>query len=450
MKIFSLLIFFIILFFTSHLVFANGGPIDGSEMLRTGNIVPLRKENIQLQKENLLIRIEDNYVNVVVVYHLINNAPIAQEITYGFPVDISENAFFEDNSPQLRPRQNYLPSITFQLDSTKLQIINIKKQGKLNDNIKTDFEKLIPYRFWHIVKFSLPPGKEKTLVVKYRVKAYYSDWATNKSITPMFQPRVVGYDLTPAQNWGNSIIDSLNITIDGTYVHQQKGNIEIRGLPFQNTNNIFHASFKNFSLKNNKSIIILYSHNNIPLDYLRRTSIKKSDIRNIRASSMLSANHSVNNLFDLNLSTAWSEGVNGNGVGQTIEIELRDIPVYLVAIANGYRKSPYLFKANNRLKLVDVELVFVPINGIKREKIYKKTVNLSEEEIEYDGKGDIYASLISLFNPDKDFLSENSDSDPESAQDYLLRRVTLKIVSVIPGLTFDDTCISEIIIQKKI
>ena len=60
MKQFKLLIITII-YILSIDVHANGGPIDGSAVYRTGNIVLLKYERIKLEKEILKIKVQGDY-----------------------------------------------------------------------------------------------------------------------------------------------------------------------------------------------------------------------------------------------------------------------------------------------------------------------------------------------------------------------------------------------------
>ena len=61
------------------------------------------------------------------------------------------------------------------------------------------------------------------------------------------------------------------------------------------------------------------------------------------------------NLTDLDLRTAWVEGVDGNGIGESITfkvetIEAADIQIQELVIVNGYVKNRALWKANSRVK----------------------------------------------------------------------------------------------------
>ncbi len=135
---------------------------------------------------------------------------------------------------------------------------------------------------------------------------------------------------------------------------------------------------------------------------------------NIKVSSTLveknrpSDAYAAQNMVDGNNSTAWNEGVKGDGIGQWVKFDF-DKPVKLRAfrIIAGFAKTPRIFRANNRIK--KAKLVFS------------------------DGQ----TQVISL-------------KDTMKFQDVLINRalptssLKLQVMSVYRGKKFRDTCISEV------
>lgn len=73
----------------------------------------------------------------------------------------------------------------------------------------------------------------------------------------------------------------------------------------------------------------------------------------ITASSTLeqSLKYGVSNLFDNQKTTAWVEGVDGNGINEQLTFELNDkVNIDEVQIWNGYQRSPNVYQTNARLK----------------------------------------------------------------------------------------------------
>ena len=92
--------------------FGNGGPIDGSAVYKTGDIILINQPNIELIQEDLKILIEGDYAIVNVTYHLKNNAHKDSEITYGFPIQFIQN----EAQDELEWQEGYLPEIEFILN----------------------------------------------------------------------------------------------------------------------------------------------------------------------------------------------------------------------------------------------------------------------------------------------------------------------------------------------
>jgi hypothetical protein len=79
-------------------------------------------------------------------------------------------------------------------------------------------------------------------------------------------------------------------------------------------------------------------------------------IASVKASSTLQEtgyDHSASLMIDNNLKTAWQEGVSGSGIGEyaTFTLESKS-KVKSCKIANGYDKTYYLYRRNNRVKRV--------------------------------------------------------------------------------------------------
>jgi hypothetical protein len=130
------------------------------------------------------------------------------------------------------------------------------------------------------------------------------------------------------------------------------------------------------------------------------------------ASSVLTENtgsHPAGNAIDKNLSTAWVEGAQGDGVGEWIKLSgTSKQSLSGLRIINGYSKSNDLYNKNNRVKKIRIELS----DGSVFEK------NLSD--------GIMNSQTINL--------------DRQIKTDF----VKITILEVYRGSQYSDTCISEI------
>ena len=113
--------------------------------------------------------------------------------------------------------------------------------------------------------------------------------------------------------------------------------------------------------------------------------------------------------LDNDYSTAWVEGVSGNGEGEWISYNLeKESVVQVIAILNGLASNEDLYYANNRAK--EVEITFSSGETI--------TMLLSDDNME----------LQAICLPEE----IKTDS------------IDIRIISTYPGSKYDDTCISEV------
>ena len=102
----------------------------------------------------------------------------------------------------------------------------------------------------------------------------------------------------------------------------------------------------------------------------------------IYASSVLPNNKGLNyvakNAHDFSLRTAWVEGKEGYGIGESItfQFDKQSPPVTTVEIFNGYMKSDVLWKANSRVKQLklyvnDKPYAILNLQDIKSKQIFR-------------------------------------------------------------------------------
>lgn len=142
----------------------------------------------------------------------------------------------------------------------------------------------------------------------------------------------------------------------------------------------------------------------------------------VKASSQLASSgdlsYGPDKTQDVDYGTCWAEGAPGDGIGEFFEFHINtdeaDHSASLrgLRIKNGYAKSAELWKKNNRIKEMDLSL-----NGQVKARIklldtmQNQGVNLEAFQV---NPGDV---------------------------------IRLTIVSVYPGSAYQDTCISEIVLD---
>jgi hypothetical protein len=126
----------------------------------------------------------------------------------------------------------------------------------------------------------------------------------------------------------------------------------------------------------------------------------------------------VNKLGEVGLgddNSCWAEGAPGNGVGEWLQVE-PPVPVLLdtLEITNGFAASEALFRANNRIKKLDLSI---------------------------NGSGPVSVQLPDQMDPFDIKLPETEN---------VIRTIRLTIREVYPGTKYQDTCISQIRLLRNL
>ena len=139
--------------------------------------------------------------------------------------------------------------------------------------------------------------------------------------------------------------------------------------------------------------------------------IRMRDVKDVSASSYLSEKnikHVPDRIMDGDTTTAWVEGVEGNGEGESITFTFGDLYVVSdIKIWNGYQKS---------------------------EELYYKNARTSELELEFSDGSTERISLQDMASGFQEFALER----------HVTSYVKVKIVSTYDGSKYEDTVISEI------
>ncbi len=425
-------IYFIsILLSTTHL-FANGGPVNWSTVLKTGRVQLLNKNFVDLHKEDLSITIEGDYSDVKAKYFLVNKNSNPDTITYGFPVDVIEDLW--DGGFILNNED--LPEIKFMLDGKPL---SIKKHIDLAINtidVKTSHPFSVK-RHWYIVDLIIPSKGGFNLEVNYKVKNHFVDYAYSKSFFTTYDKRHFIYDFRPASYWGSGTIKELNVSVDLSKILYAKDSIKMFGMDLvRNTDGIYTAKMQNLSLAQSDPLVIQYENkiSNLSKDILKGDKTKKY-IKAITTTSTLKGNYQTTNLADRDFSSAWVEGNENSGVGEKITLHLNAAVVGALCIINGYTKSEETYYNNNRIKKAALEFEYVieeDTDVDEHESYFKEFKEVDFPDLAYmtiDKSN--FAQLITIVADFGDIRIK-------------LKKITLTILEIYPGKKYNDTCISEI------
>lgn len=142
--------------------------------------------------------------------------------------------------------------------------------------------------------------------------------------------------------------------------------------------------------------------------------IRMQDVKDVSASSYLSEKnikHVPDLIMDGDTTTAWVEGVDGNGEGESITFTFGDLyAVSDIKIWNGYQKS---------------------------EDLYYKNARPAELELEFSDGSTERISLQDTSSGFQEFVLER----------HVTSYVKVKIISTYEGSKYEDTVISEIELQ---
>ena len=173
--------------------------------------------------------------------------------------------------------------------------------------------------------------------------------------------------------------------------------------------------------------------------------------------------YDVKNAYDGKLDTSWVEGVEGDGIGETIIIPCWFLDfTKKIEIFTGYAKTKDLWEKNNRPRNVRLFILKCERDeetenlGAAIDDIVCKDITVIDEQ--YATLKDVYGwQELSL---DKSILKEPSEERQnrfKNEKDKLIRNefchaygtdifyfVGIQILSVYEGTKYQDTCISEV------
>jgi len=416
-------------------LFANGGTFSTSAVQRTGDLVPLKKEAITLQREELSIRIEEDDAFVRVSYELLNHGP-ADTVTFGFPVDlVTEETLLAPNgydyvlSKSLRDfhvRDNNQPVPVERVITKPLA------RGARPDGIDPKMELV---RRWSLMSLRFAAGERKHLTVNYRVRCFGTDYGFEGDWDWKFSERTLFYSFRPAATWGDGHVGELAVSIDATWLHE-------RGIPTiglsprgeANDRGLIRWTFRDRALDTLADLTFKYN----PAEFYRheaisRRLIPKRALTGLKVSSALcssgTARYSMETMLDRDLKTSWAEGVSGSGIGESIVYVPKKVNLASIGLLNGYWASESLYYANSRIKRLRVEL------DVRGEGV---EANNRHRVVETDLPDRPYTELNLRYPLNSvDWVVNHGDGDG------IVERVRLTILEVYPGRKYEDTAITE-------
>ncbi|MES2465158.1 MAG: hypothetical protein V4671_31715 [Armatimonadota bacterium] len=174
--------------------------------------------------------------------------------------------------------------------------------------------------------------------------------------------------------------------------------------------------FKGVPVKENEEDIRMWGEGDSFEDIFESVTVRGSSALPAREGSYYDASRA----HDYSLQSAWIEGKNGSGIGEYLEYTLRvtpgqhpsDAAITGLIVFNGYRKSPEIWRKNNRIRRLRVSVSGRPYGVVTLADSYAyQRVKLSDIKL------------------------------PPHSKTLTLR---FTIESIYPGTTYSDTALTEL------
>ncbi|WP_395737547.1 NADase-type glycan-binding domain-containing protein [Prosthecobacter sp.] len=407
----------------SSAVFANGGGY-GKGVVSTSAFQPIGVEQVEMLSELLEIDLHIEYADIRIEY-VLHNPGKKVTVECGFPAVIEEGGMFAPLPPlapgeRPKPREpKKLEGFSLLADGKEIPAKVREDQAGFSGNGGRQIET------WHVVKIPFAAGQTRHIKVHYR-NPYHISFRSVSDDWNQSAPSLT-YAFSAAALWsgpikqGTVIVNATSVDPAGVRFSHPKR--------FTGENGTWKWSFTDLEPTLEDDLVITTQP---PLQgyhggYVAEGGEWKGDIpKNARwmryvgftatASSVLKeadgSEHKAENVADWDRGTAWVEGQESDGVGESITLTLKKpAKISRVGIENGYTKSRELYAANNRVMVLKVS-----VNDGK-----PFDVDVPDEFLE---KEEFWFSL------------------PKSSE--LVKTIKLEIAAIYPGSTYHDTAISSV------
>jgi hypothetical protein len=412
------------------LCYANGGPVDGSNILSAGGLAPLQVPEVTLVSEDLQFTPDGDWVDVEAVYTLANRGA-GVSLEYGFPVEF---AAVQWNPEETAWVPSELPYFTMTADGRELEVRGIDDPEHVTRRVM-DYGEIEVLTKWFASTLDFGAGDTLVLAVSYRIRSFFEDISTTKDFWESYSERSFTYDLDPAGRWGDGTVGDFRFTLDLRQV-MRYGDSAVR-VPEGgewSSDSLYEIHSTDLRLAGAEPLVVAWNADiRSTSEFITRHSIPLDLISSVTASSTLpdqgGCSYSPNNLFDGDLTTAWAEGAPGAGAGEWIEVSLSGFNVMEIALIGGYAKNGEAYLANARPAEIEYEVALDPELDSGR---ISDAVTLTDPEWRDAGP----CSFSPLVR-DVTFLGDTGEP---------VTTIRLNIGSVYPGSSCDDLCITELFI----
>ena len=356
--------------------FANGGawqegiPATGSASSSDKG----KSTSVAIENETLKIDLHAEYAAVEVHYRMHNTGPKVEQ-DFFFPV---ERWDVREGEEAVGPLD--LDHYQIMADGKELSSTNVPGPKEANSEIKSGqlWEQSVPViKSWK--KSVIPFGRDQTREITIRYGSRYSENNESVSDDSHISDAVFAYSLSPAATWKGPIQKG-QIEINILHAEPEDVSIEKPTDRFRRISDTHYEwSFENLkpSLADDIRIIAHSKYDRYPTGYSEEERARHGSYvlrshqyfidhvdYDAAASSTLAPqgkyHYEVENIKGRSEEgSPWAEGVEGNGIGETITLQVkRPLPLYGILILPGYwhygNKSAWW--KNNRVAALEITL----------------------------------------------------------------------------------------------
>ena len=422
---------------------ANWGGGDSAGSIASGAFAPFGTAQVEMQRENLTIDLYRDRAKVQVEY-VLQNTGEAVDVKAAFP------CLELDESPPEQHKKSYTEIQDYQILIDGRQIPYRVEKGDATNwkalfatvprSDPTDDETCAACRLWWLastVHFDKAEAKHVTI----RYESLYQATSGSSSARSEYTDDLFRYLLSTARPWKGPIQQG-KVTIKAVTVDPKPIGIKPKNR-FKQTPEGFVWEFSNLkpTLADNIEVSLNNAFSTVSNENPDGT---RNDPNGLIGSSWYSfegaryyfdfhgytatassqkPGYPVTAIGDFARGTAWVAGKNG-GIGESVTLTLiKPQHVDQIGIIPGYTKSKELYFANNRVREIEVT-----VNGGS-----PVTATLPDEYISFDPMTKKAYEWIDLRN------------DPG-----LAKTITLTVKKVYPGTKYNDTCVSEVLLRKRL
>lgn len=433
-----------------HVSANGGGYVTG--LKSTGAFKPLGIEQVEMLSEKLDIDLYIEHADVRIEYVLHNPGPKVT-VEAGFPSATAWDRYPTPDAPApTKDEMNRVAMLRdFQLKADGKEIRAAVRHDALKllsiDDADTPLTEGATVNAWHVFKLDFAQGQTRRIEVRYRNPYHCSYSSVSDDV--FASPLTLTYLFSSAAAWKGPIKQGV-VTVRAVSANPEwvKFNHAQR---FKLRDKVWQWSFADFEPTLEDDLVITTrphtfgSYNFIPLpegtddDYPLMTAYMgwgakrnfeeggkmggKWELWHYDYTAMASSTLAPQGELrydasflatDEDESSAWVEGVKGDGIGESVTLTLRKpANVRRIGLVNGYAKSDDLYAKNNRVARLEV--------SVNDGEAF--SVNVPDE----------------CLHDEKYFFDLPAESGP-------VKTVRLTIAEVYKGTKYDDTCLSSVVL----